>query len=122
MNSGIILTALAGVISTFVSGFCSWLFTRRKYNSEVDGKQIANMMDSLEFYTRLSESNKKELDALIESNEELMQQNQELLQQNAELLKKIMYLQTQISGLIAALEKAGIEYDHPTYEHKLVTA
>ena len=113
MNSGILLTALAGVITTFASGFFSWLFTRKKYNTEVDGKQIANMIDSLEFYTKLSESNKKELDALRSSNEELIEQNQELLKQNTKLLQEILRLQTQVNGLISALKKAGIEYEHP---------
>lgn len=121
MNSGILLTALAGVIGTFASGFFSWLFTRRKYNSEVDGKQIANMIDSLEFYTKLSESNKKELDALRDSNEELIEQNQELLKQNTKLLQEILRLQSQVNSLIGALEKAGIEYEHPEVEHNLAT-
>lgn len=121
MNSGILLTALAGVIGTFTSGFFSWLFTRRKYNSEVDGKQIANMIDSLEFYTKLSESNKKELDALRDSNEELIEQNQELLKQNTKLLQEILRLQSQVNNLIGALEKAGIEYEHPEVKHNLAT-
>ena len=119
MNSGILLTALAGVITTFASGFFSWLFTRKKYNTEVDGKQISNMIDSLEFYTKLSESNKKELDALRSSNEELIEQNQELLKQNTKLLQEILRLQTQVNSLISALEKAGIEYEHPINQEVL---
>lgn len=113
MNTGIIITAIVGVITTFASGFCSWLFTRRKYNAEVDGNQIANMVESLEFYIKLSESNKKELDALLESNEELVAQNQELLKQNTKLLQEVLRLQYQVNNLITALEKAGIEYEHP---------
>lgn len=113
MNTGIIITAIVGVITTFASGFCSWLFTRRKYNAEVDGNQIANMVESLEFYIKLSESNKKELDALIESNGELLEQNQKLIKQNTDLLTEVIHLRSQVDNLIIALEKAGIEYDHP---------
>ena len=113
MNTGIIWTAIAGIIGTAASGFFSWLFTRKKYNTEVDGNRITNMVDSLDFYIKLSESNKKELDALLESNEELVSQNQELLKQNTKLLQEVLRLQYQVNNLIAALEKAGIEYEHP---------
>jgi len=47
---GIIITGILGFISTIVSGWTSWFFARKKYNTEVDSNLIANMQQSLEFY------------------------------------------------------------------------
>jgi hypothetical protein len=49
MNSEILI-ALCGLLTTVVSGWVSYIFTRRKYNTEVDNNQIRNMQESLEFY------------------------------------------------------------------------
>ena len=39
----VVITGIIGVISTIISGGTSWIFARRKYNSEVDNNLIANM-------------------------------------------------------------------------------
>ena len=46
----VIITGIIGLITTVLSGWTSWFYTRKKYNSEVDNNLILNMKNSLEFY------------------------------------------------------------------------
>lgn len=39
----LLITGGIGLVSTIVSGWVSWVFARKKYNSEVDGNLIENM-------------------------------------------------------------------------------
>ena len=39
----VIITAIVGLVSTVVSAGASWIFARKKYNSEVDNNLIKNM-------------------------------------------------------------------------------
>ena len=71
IDTGVLITALIGVVTTFASGWTSWFFTRKKYNSEVDQTVIHNMNESLEFYKKLSDDNKVRLDEMIKRNDEL---------------------------------------------------
>ena len=80
MKNEIIIAAI-GIITTFTSGLTSWFFTRRKYNSEVDHSRIDNMSASLEFYKKLSDSNKAILEDLLIRNKELASEVQELRRQ-----------------------------------------
>lgn len=43
MNLEILITGCIGLITTLVSGWASWFFTRKKYNTEVDNNLINNM-------------------------------------------------------------------------------
>lgn len=72
---------IVGLISSIVSGSVSWLFARKKYNSEVDHNLIQNMEQSLEFYKKLSDDNKLRLEALTLKNEALESEIQELKKQ-----------------------------------------
>ena len=36
MGSEVIVTAILGIITSFVSAWVSWFFTRKKYSAEVD--------------------------------------------------------------------------------------
>lgn len=89
IESGILITALIGIVTTFASGFTAWFFARKKYNSEVDNNLINNMKESLEFYTRLSEDNKLRLDRALSRNEELEKEVKELRQQVMGLMTSI---------------------------------
>lgn len=81
MDVGVLITALIGIITTFASGFTSWFFTRKKYNSEVDQNVIKNMSESLEFYRKLSDDNKQRLDEMIKRNESLEEEMRDLRKQ-----------------------------------------
>ena len=90
MNSGIIITAIIGVVTSFTSAWVSWFFTRKKYSAEVDKSVISNMEESLEFYKKLSDDNKRRLDDLTSRNAELEKEVSELREQVAKLMSKTL--------------------------------
>lgn len=89
IESGILITALIGIATTFTSGFTAWFFARKKYNSEVDNNLIKNMQDSLEFYKKLSDDNKSRLEEVLKRNDNLEEEVKELRQQVMSLLTSI---------------------------------
>lgn len=74
----VMITGGIGVMATIVSGWTSWFFARKKYNSEVDSTLIENMENSLEFYKKLSDDNRVRLEQLAERNLFLETEMQEL--------------------------------------------
>lgn len=81
-----IIIAIIGIISTVVSGWVSWFFTRKKYNVEIDNNIILNMRESLEFYKQLSDDNKQRLDEVLKRNDALEAEIKELRKQVSELM------------------------------------
>ena len=75
MNIEVIITAIIGVCTTAASSLITWLFSKRKYNAEVDNNVISNLQQSVEtykiivndlnerldFYIKLAEDNKNEM-------------------------------------------------------------
>ena len=66
-----LITGGIGLLTTVVSGLTSWIFARKKYNSEVDHNLIENMENSLEFYKKLSDDNRTRLEEMAERNKTL---------------------------------------------------
>lgn len=89
IDLGILITGGVGIITTVISGWTSWFFARRKYNSEVDNNLIENMQQSLEFYKKLSDDNKNRLDEVLERNAELKQEIRDLRKQMFGLMNSI---------------------------------
>lgn len=89
IDLGILITGGAGIITTVISGWTSWFFARRKYNSEVDNNLIENMQQSLEFYKKLSDDNKNRLDEVLKRNAELEQEIRDLRKQMFSLMNSI---------------------------------
>ena len=89
IESGILITALIGIVTTFTSGFTAWFFARKKYNSEVDNNLINNMKQSLEFYQKLSDDNKQRLEEALKRSENLEDEVKELRQQVMNLMATI---------------------------------
>jgi hypothetical protein len=89
IDLGILITGGAGIITTVISGWTSWFFARRKYNSEVDNNLIENMQQSLEFYKKLSDDNKNRLDEVLKRNAELKQEIRDLRKQMFSLMNSI---------------------------------
>lgn len=54
------------MITTVVSGWTSWFFARKKYNTEVDSNEIENLKKSLEFYESIVKDNNKKLQFYID--------------------------------------------------------
>ena len=89
IDLGILITGGVGIITTVISGWTSWFFARRKYNSEVDNNLIENMQQSLEFYEKLSDDNKNRLDEVLKRNAELEQEIRDLRKQIFSLMNSI---------------------------------
>lgn len=89
IDLGILITGGVGIITTVISGWTSWFFARRKYNSEVDNNLIENMQQSLEFYKKLSDDNEKRLDEVLKRNAELEQEIRDLRKQMFSLMNSI---------------------------------
>lgn len=89
IDLGILITGGVGIITTIISGWTSWFFARRKYNSEVDNNLIENMQQSLEFYKKLSDDNKNRLDEVLKRNAELEQEIRDLRKQMFSLMSSI---------------------------------
>lgn len=89
IDLGILITGGVGMITTVISGWTSWFFARRKYNSEVDNNLIENMQQSLEFYKKLSDDNKDRLDEVLKRNAELEQEIKDLRKQMFSLMNSI---------------------------------
>lgn len=86
IDIGIIITGAIGLLTTIISGWTSWFFARKKYNSEVDGNLISNMKESLEFYKQLSDDNKKRLDEALRRSDYLEEEVKELRKQVLNLM------------------------------------
>lgn len=89
IDLGILITGGVGIITTVISGWTSWFFARKKYNSEVDNNLIENMQQSLEFYKKLSDDNKDRLDEVLKRNAELEQEIKDLRKQMFSLMNSI---------------------------------
>lgn len=89
IDLGILITGGVGIITTVISGWTSWFFARRKYNSEVDNNLIENMQQSLEFYKKLSDDTENRLDEVLKRNAELEQEIRDLRNQMFSLMNSI---------------------------------
>lgn len=89
IDLGILITGVVGIITTVISGWTSWFFARRKYNSEVDSNLISNMKKSLDFYEKLSTDNRERLEEVLKRNTELEQEVEELRKQMFNLMSSI---------------------------------
>lgn len=62
MDLGVLITAGIGIVTTFCSAFFTFLFSKKKYNAEVDSTQIANMKTSLDIYQDMVKDLGRKLD------------------------------------------------------------
>lgn len=108
----IIVTSVIGVICTALSSLVTWLFARRKYNTEVEHNNIENMEGSLEFYERLSASNNKIL-------AEVLKKSEELAKSNVELLIEVQNLRAQIGILTEIIKNEVNNLDFEKYGIKI---
>lgn len=98
-NYEVIITGVIGLITTIISGWMSWFFARKKYNSEVDAQVIRNMKESLDFYKQLSDDTKGRLSEVLEQNREILKYNTELMDKNNTLEVEVRELKAQIKEL-----------------------
>lgn len=109
MNTEIII-AIIGILSTVLSSFTTYFFTRRKYNSEVDQNLIQNMKESLDFYKQLSDDNRSRLEEVLARNEELERRNDRLEEEVKKLRDQMFILMNQIClDLTCKIRQNGTE-------------
>lgn len=96
IDIGILITGGIGIVTTVASGFTSWFFTRKKYNSEVDNNVIQNMKESLDFYKQLSDDNKGRLEEILKRNDRLEERNDALEKEIRDLRNKMFDLMSSI--------------------------
>ena len=89
IDTSVLVTGGVGMLTTIVSGWTSWVFAKRKYDSEVDASLIGNMQQSLEFYQKLSDDNRERLEEMIKRNEALEQEVNDLKRQVLTLMNSI---------------------------------
>ena len=119
INTEVLFTAGIGVVTTIASGWTSYFFTRKKYNSEVDLNLIEKMQGSLDFYMKLSEDNKRILDETLTKLEESEKRNNALEDEIRELRNQMFTLMTQIcADLSCSARKAYTEKGKKTVKDK----
>lgn len=84
-----LIIGIIGLFTTIVSGWTSWFFTRKKYNTEVDNNYIENLGKGLETYDAIISHNKAEIEYLMKENEELRKEISELRKQVLNLTMNI---------------------------------
>lgn len=89
IDTGIIVTAVVGIITTFASGWTAWFFTRKKYDAEVDNSLLENLQKSLDFYRNLSDDNRQRLETMLERNSKLEEEVLDLRKQVNDLTMSI---------------------------------
>lgn len=62
MDLGVLITAGIGTVTTFCSAFFTFIFSKKKYNAEVDSTRISNMQVSLDIYQDMVRDLGKKLD------------------------------------------------------------
>lgn len=113
MDSSIIITPIITVVCTALGSLITWLLSRKKYNSEVDHNNIENMEGSLGFYEKLSDSNNRILQEILDKYEKVAQTNVELLLEVQKLNTQVRILTEVIKNEVDSVdfEKYGITID-----------
>lgn len=70
MDLSVLVTAGIGIVTTFCSGFFTWIFSKRKYNAEVDSKTIDNLSKSVEVYKNIVTDLEKKIETYIQISED----------------------------------------------------
>lgn len=104
----LIITPAVALVCSTITGFTTWLLSKKKYNAEVNHDEIANMKESLEFYKSLSESNQRTLT-------EILNKSEELANTNIKLLIEVQNLKAQLSILLQVINTEVGEIDFSKY-------
>lgn len=82
----VLLSAGTGI----AGGFSGWLFTRKKYNTEVDSNEIKNMKESIVIYHTIIEDEKKRIDELTQRCDKYENKIDELEESNKQLRDRFL--------------------------------
>lgn len=112
MDLSVLITAVVGVVSSGLTGLLTWLFSRKKYNAEVEHNRIENLESSLNIYDKLSDSKDNILKRLLKESEDLARIN-------ISLLSEVRSLRLQVNTLIKILETELPNVDLEKYGVKI---
>lgn len=99
-----IVSSIVGLFCTVVSGGITFLWQKKKYNTEVDSQQIKNMEESFKVYKTMMESNmtaqKNAFETVISS---LNQKVANLEKENASLREQVSQLQIEMINILGSI-------------------
>lgn len=104
----ILLTAIISIATSSITGFVTWLLSKKKYDAAVKHDNIENMENSLEFYDKLSKSNNKIL-------EDILARSEKLSESNFQLMIEVQNLRTQLDILIKIVNTELKDFDGTKY-------
>ena len=103
---GTLWSVLGYILTSGVGGFFGWLFTRKKYNEEVQSTRVQNFDAAIEAYKKMYEDM---IDDLKTQNGELKEEVENLKQELSENRKQIITLTNFV--LASAMRKADENSD-----------
>lgn len=89
IDFSLLITGGVGILTSIISSWATWFFTKKKYNAEVDSALLSNMKESLNFYKELSEDNKRRLEDVLDRNKQLEKEVSDLRRQVTVMLSTI---------------------------------
>lgn len=104
----ILLTAIISIATSSITGFVTWLLSKKKYDAAVKHDNIENMENSLEFYDKLSKSNNKIL-------EDILARSEKLSESNLQLMIEVQNLRAQLDILIKIVNTELKDFDGTKY-------
>lgn len=103
---GTIWSVISYALTSAISAFLGWVFTRRKYNEEVESTRVQNFDAAIEAYKKMYEDM---IDDLKTQNGELKEEVENLKQELSENRKQIITLTNFV--LASAMRKADENSD-----------
>ena len=91
-----LFTTLISLGASVITGFATFLFTRKKYLSEVSSNEIDNMRKSLQFYIDIVEDNKVRIEYYQAEIERCNAETARLRLDNVDLRKQVQDLSNQV--------------------------
>lgn len=104
----LLLTAIISIATSSITGFVTWLLSKKKYDAAVKHDNIENMENSLEFYDKLSKSNNKIL-------EDILARSEKLSESNLQLMIEVQNLRAQLDILIKIVNTELKDFDGTKY-------
>lgn len=104
----LLLTAIISITTSSITGFVTWLLSKKKYDAAVKHDNIENMENSLEFYDKLSKSNNKIL-------EDILARSEKLSESNFQLMIEVQNLRAQLDILIKIVNTELKDFDGTKY-------
>lgn len=106
-----IVSSIISIVTSTISAFVTFIFTKKKYQAETGAIEVANMKESLEFYQTLSEDNKRRLIALLEENEKQRESIEKQREEISRQREEISELKAQIAELASLVRESTKNLD-----------